>query len=218
MKSNVLYIGMILFFLALGACAPTRMQQELKYGKIQFEDGNFKGAFHRLLPIAYEGNREAQYAVGYMYYYGYGVARDEESAVFWLKRSAHQHDALAQQALKLIHRTPEPPQKKPQTEVQNSMLRVDATTERAKPEPGRYTLQLFGSNQLSDLQFLKKQLQLDNACQVATSEKHGKNWYVLTYGRYSVAEDARFARAELPENAQALKPWVRNTDDLRFLS
>lgn len=208
----------------LVACASVRVQEELQVGKIQFQDGNFKGAFRRLMPLAVEGNREAQYAIGYLYYYGYGVPADSESAIFWLKRSAAKHDADAIKALRLIDKQPPVPvspvrveERKPTTEVQNAMLRSDNKVDDVKPIADHYTLQLFGSQQLMDLTFLQQHLPLDNACHVATSQKHGKKWYVLTYGKYSIADDARFARDHLPPTVKALKPWVRSTDDLRFI-
>lgn len=232
-------IGFIFSSLLLTACtslATIHMHEELRTGQIQFDNGNFKSAFHHLLPVAAEGNREAQYAVGYMYYYGYGVAEDYESAEFWLQRAAKQHDVLAIQALHLLHKEPAPPmpaipQKeiKPTTQVQDSMLQSEKKPDAVLPIPtetvneadassGRYTLQLFGSGELSDLTFLQKRLSSDNACHIAADERHGKPWYVLTYGRYTVADDARLAREHLPDAMLAFDPWVRNTDDLRFLT
>src|SRR6187431_3039731 len=62
----------------------------LAQGKRYFEDGYYKKAMKELLPLACDGNAEAQYAVGYMYYYGYGVKQDTDIGFFWIKRSADQ--------------------------------------------------------------------------------------------------------------------------------
>src|SRR3990167_5075516 len=61
---------------------------ELEQGKRLFQDGYYKRAMQQLLPIAVDGNAEAQYAVGYMYYYGYGTTQDTASGDFWIRRSA----------------------------------------------------------------------------------------------------------------------------------
>jgi len=87
----------------LAACAGPRMAQELQAGKMSFEAGYYKEAFRQLLPLAVKGKAEAQYAVGYMYYYGYGVAEDAESGMFWMTKAAEQHYLPAVKALQLIH-------------------------------------------------------------------------------------------------------------------
>lgn len=74
-------------------------RSELEHGKNLFQDGYYKRAMEQLLPLAAEGNMEAQYAVGYMYYYGFGTGQDTESGVFWIQRSANQGFKPATQAL-----------------------------------------------------------------------------------------------------------------------
>jgi len=92
----------------LAACAGPRLAQDLQAGKASFEAGYYKEAFRQLLPIAVKGKAEAQYAVGYMYYYGYGVSEDTESGIFWMTKAAEQHYPPAVKALEVIHRpTPE---------------------------------------------------------------------------------------------------------------
>lgn len=75
---------------------------QLEQGKRLFQDGYYKRAMEQLLPIAAEGNAEAQYAVGYMYYYGFGAAQDTESGNFWIRRSAEQNFAPAIKALTIM--------------------------------------------------------------------------------------------------------------------
>lgn len=75
---------------------------ELEQGKRLFQDGYYKRALRVLLPLAAEGSMEAQYAVGYMYYYGLGSPQDTESGYFWIKRSADQHFQPAINALTII--------------------------------------------------------------------------------------------------------------------
>ncbi len=86
----------------LMSCASSRLSQELQAGKQSFESGSYKEAFHQLLPLAVNGKKEAQYAVGYMYYYGYGVAEDSESGIFWMTKAADQCYEPAVKALQII--------------------------------------------------------------------------------------------------------------------
>lgn len=74
----------------------------LEQGKRDFQEGFYKRAMQELLPIAVDGNAEAQYAVGYMYYYGYGVTQDTNVGFFWIQRSAGQRYVPAIQAMRFI--------------------------------------------------------------------------------------------------------------------
>jgi len=106
---------MIMSAIILSACvAPARQDHAvtnspatlsyLEQGKRYFDSGYFKSAMQTLLPLACDGNAEAQYAVGYMYYYGYGAAQDTDVGYFWINRSAEQHFEPAIKALDLIKR------------------------------------------------------------------------------------------------------------------
>jgi TPR repeat protein len=88
--------------LLLQACTSAVQMHQYDEGKSSFTSGDYKSAFHQLLPLAAADNMRAQYAVGYMYYYGYGVTRDAESGLFWMQKSAAQHYAPAEKALDLI--------------------------------------------------------------------------------------------------------------------
>jgi TPR repeat protein len=96
-------ILIILFSMGLVACAATtRQPSELQQGKRYFEKGYYKRTLRQLLPLACDGNAEAQYAIGYLYYYGYGVTQDTETGVFWINRAAKQHYIPAIKALDIM--------------------------------------------------------------------------------------------------------------------
>lgn len=89
---------------------------ELTYGKRLFEQGEYKSAMKQLLPIAARGNPEAQYAVGYMYYYGYGINRDTESGRFWIESSAKQQYAPALKAMEIMKTNSEKKSAEPESQ------------------------------------------------------------------------------------------------------
>ena len=66
-----------------------------------FKAHQYREAFIRLKPVAEKGVPDAQYAVGYMYYYGEGVVEDRTQAWYWITRAAHagQPDALEAAAI-----------------------------------------------------------------------------------------------------------------------
>ncbi len=100
---RIVLIGLLCVFLQACATSSTREGMQLQAGKASFSSGDFKKSFHQLLPLAAEGKPEAEYAIGYMYYYGYGVAVDSDTGLFWMERAAKQGDANAQKALAMIH-------------------------------------------------------------------------------------------------------------------
>ncbi len=51
---------------------------------------------------ASRGDPDAQYALGYMYYYGINTVQDVDSAKLWIARAASQGQPLAKQALALL--------------------------------------------------------------------------------------------------------------------
>ncbi|MDX1901171.1 MAG: hypothetical protein SFW66_04085 [Gammaproteobacteria bacterium] len=107
-----------LLTLNLAACTSPHMSGEVAAGKSDFQAGNYASAFQRLLPVARAGRADAQYAVGYMYYYGYGVSQDAASGLQWMKRAEAQDYPPAIKALDMIeHRDAfKKQQKKPLTD------------------------------------------------------------------------------------------------------
>lgn len=74
----------------------------LKTGIESFQVQNYRQAFIRLLPEAKAGQPDAQYAVGYMYYYGQGVIENRKKAFYWIERAANGGQPDAQRAIKIL--------------------------------------------------------------------------------------------------------------------
>ena len=99
------YSLLVLISLILCACVTSLKDRAyFDQGKRYFEKGYYRHALNTLLPVACDGNAEAQYAVGYLYYYGYGVAQDTDVGYFWIRRSASQGYPLAIEAMRLIEK------------------------------------------------------------------------------------------------------------------
>lgn len=273
------------FYITLSACASARMAQELEIGKINYGEGKYKTAFHQLLPVAVNGNPQAQYAVGYMYYYGYGVPRDSESGLFWMNKAAAQkyppaikalylinqvqpvcdeyassaeiaarhpaykgddiyihHDEVLQSLPKLTCHSYADPNMAPNFPSISDSDKVSEKNVGTMPRysrsirastdslsnfspsnfsssaSGKYGLQLYGAYQFAQVKRFRQELALDKTSHIWHTKNNGRDWYVLTYGKYGSVMQAKLAEDKLPENMKDLGPWVRKTDRLELVS
>lgn len=85
---------MVFFMILLCGCSASHMQLEEGIHCFQVQD--YRQAFIHLMPEAEKGQPDAQYAVGYMYYYGQGVIEDRKKAFHWIRCAANagQKDAI----------------------------------------------------------------------------------------------------------------------------
>lgn len=93
-RGLLLLLGMSLMI----GCA----SQNLKAGKQDFDAKNYSAAFQKMLPLAEKGNAHAQYAVGYMLYYGKGVEVNRKQGVAWIDKAADQGLPEAKQAQQML--------------------------------------------------------------------------------------------------------------------
>ncbi len=89
-----------LLVIMLGGCFGSAYN--LTQGIQSFSVQDYRQAFVRLLPEAEKGQADAQYAVGYMYYYGQGVIEDRRKAWLWITRAAKAGQTDAQTAVSLL--------------------------------------------------------------------------------------------------------------------
>jgi TPR repeat protein len=89
----------ILLSIFLNGCMSSMNWHE---GIRSFQKQNFRDAFIRLKPIAENGQPDAEYAVGFMYFYGRGVVESRKKALYWIERAAHHNQPDAKKALKII--------------------------------------------------------------------------------------------------------------------
>ena len=78
----------------------------LTEGIICFRNQHYREAFIHLKPLADRNQPDAQYAIGYMYYYGQGVTEDRRAACIWINRAAAQGQPDAIKAIKIIKNKP----------------------------------------------------------------------------------------------------------------
>lgn len=98
----------LLILLALPEVACVIRDTNLQEGITCFHVQNYRDAFIHLKPEADRGQPDAQYAVGYMYYYGQGVTENREQAWIWIKRAAAAGQPDAIEAIKILKHPPKP--------------------------------------------------------------------------------------------------------------
>lgn len=84
----------------------TNNAEIFKQSEQAFQNQNYPSAFQPLLRLAKKGNPDAQYAVGYMYYYGKGTVENHQLAQMWINKAAQQGQPLAIKALEIEANAP----------------------------------------------------------------------------------------------------------------
>lgn len=62
----------------------------------------YQCSFIKVEQAARAGDPDAQYALGYLYYYGIGTAQDRQTGLLWIRKAAAQGQPVAQEALQAL--------------------------------------------------------------------------------------------------------------------
>lgn len=100
MRCRVIVLIFVCLFGLLGGCVTSGLN--LREGIRSFQVQDYRQAFVRLMPEAKKGQPDAQYAIGYMYYYGRGVVEDRKVAWQWITQAAKAGQVDAQTAVKIL--------------------------------------------------------------------------------------------------------------------
>lgn len=92
-------IIVVILVILLSACTSSKQMDQ---ARMDFDQKNYAQAYDGLLALAKRGDPEAQYAVGYMSYYGMGTPKDESLARQWIRQSAESGYPDAIQAYKML--------------------------------------------------------------------------------------------------------------------
>lgn len=89
--------------LALALLAPLVGVAGMDEGQAAYNRGDYPAAIAELEPLAEQGNARAQYFIGTLYHYGYGMPRDPSKAAEWFQRAAVQGHTQSQYLLGLAY-------------------------------------------------------------------------------------------------------------------
>ena len=79
------------------------LEQQFQQGSEATTRGDYQTTFKFLLPLAEQGNAQAQLMLGNMYANGLGVKQDDVEAVKWYRKAAEQGVANAQAMLGFLY-------------------------------------------------------------------------------------------------------------------
>ncbi len=96
-------IAFAFFLLVSGLVAPCWAAPELDEAVAAAASGQHAAAMRRLMPLANKGDARAQFNVGFMHAFGWGVPRNESEAVAWYRKAADQGLAVAQHYLGIAY-------------------------------------------------------------------------------------------------------------------
>ena len=94
----------LLIAMLVAATSITTAAQDLDAARVAYEREDYDTAFRIYSPAASNANAEAQYRLGLMYKFGWGIERDVRVAASWLRRAADQQHAEAQAELGVLYK------------------------------------------------------------------------------------------------------------------
>ena len=86
-------------FWGLAGCASSSYEKGIRH----YKPDDVAAAVSELKPLAEQGNAEAQFNLGSLYYQGRGVSQDYKEAVKWLRKAAEQGHIFSQTSLGTIY-------------------------------------------------------------------------------------------------------------------
>lgn len=104
--TTMIRIRMVVLVTTLVAASLTWADSQSQYARAieAYNSNAFNTSFEIMLPLAEEGNANAQNLVGTMYFFGQGVNADKSQAARWYKKAAKQGLAEAQYNLGNMYR------------------------------------------------------------------------------------------------------------------
>ncbi len=99
-KQMTKWLSIFCALFMLSACVNS--QYFVDKGKRKYYAKEYRNAYISLKAGAERNNPEAQYALGYMFYYGQGVTESKQKALYWFHRAAINGHQKAIEALNMI--------------------------------------------------------------------------------------------------------------------
>ena len=94
-----LLVFAVAMFWGLSGCASSKYEKGIKH----YRPDDVAAAVRELKPLAEQGNAEAQFKLGSLYYQGWGVSQDYREAVKWLRKAAEQDHIFSQTTLGTVY-------------------------------------------------------------------------------------------------------------------
>ncbi len=183
-------------------------------------------SLEELQQAAESGDPDAQYALGYLYYYGKNnVPKNTQQGFDWIKRASVQGQEEAVQAMRLLEPGSAVPAENKIAVPVNASMEASSITPSAVQKPvvenaakttaaGQKSLDASGRYYAIQLMASTDKNQLNNYVKInglkgKTSIQKNGGKYILLYGHYTTHGAATNALKRLSVAIKAQKPWVR---------
>jgi len=97
------FFATLLFSILISVSPNPSAADSLEDARDAFKQKDYKTAIEKFKPFAEQGNDEAQFFLGEMYYAGKGVPQDYAEAVKWWQKAAEQNLVIAQYNLGILY-------------------------------------------------------------------------------------------------------------------
>lgn len=81
----------------------TSSAEQLQQATAAYFQQDYASAFKLFLPLAKQGNPDAQFRIGELYLKGKGIAEDHKQAFYWLQKAAKQNVRTAKAMLGVLY-------------------------------------------------------------------------------------------------------------------
>jgi TPR repeat protein len=105
MKLRTIALALALGIASTSVMASTSDRGKLELGMLAFMKGDIQTASQTFLPLANNGNKYAQYYLGYMYQNGAGVDQSPAEATKWYQKAAQGGHETASYQVRVAART-----------------------------------------------------------------------------------------------------------------
>ncbi len=97
--------------------------------------------------------------------------------------------------------------------TEQAALKTVAT---AHTSTGRYTIQLLGAGSEANVKKFIQHHGLDKKAHYVRTKRSQKDWFVVYYGDYSSAQEAKAALSTMPVSLkkEGVQPWVRQSENV----
>lgn len=233
MNSSLLrMLGISLLLLTQLQCVKRKVDTDLEVAKRHFENKSFELAISELKNLAAKGEPEAQYMLGYMYFYGQGVDPDREQAYLWFEKAAAKNHRSSQIALSTVYadRANFKKSLKSAKETQitknkssfsstsiSSEAKISSVTKQernikqiqsksAMSNKGipLYGIQIIGLRDITIIKQIIKDFNIEGTSHYYQTTLNDEPWFILVVGEYASMHEAKNALSSMPA---PLKQW-----------
>jgi septal ring-binding cell division protein DamX len=190
---------------------------------MNFDQGNYDAAFVDIRVPAQNGDPQAQYALGYMYYYGKGTVQNTALGKYWIQKSANNGDPNAQQAYQMIAAQEGVSPTSPTVQAKQTPVAVPVVSDSANSgaytedekavlgmSASNYTFQLLNMPSNAQARSFVMNKKLGASAKVIRKKVGGKMVYTIIYGDYASQAAANAAKPRLPASLKGISPWARS--------